>query len=415
MAWSLRHAGFATFRNIIARRRQADARSRLPPARARRPAVANQEQERTMTFSRISRRQLLQSTGAAALAAGLPATALAKDTVVGFIYVGSRDDYGYNQAHAVGAAAVKKMAGVKMVEEEKVPETEAVEKTMESMINLDGATLLFPTSFGYFSPHVLKLAKKYPKVRFEHAGGLWTDKDPTNAGSYFGYIDEAQHVAGIVAGHATKTGKLGFVAAKPIPQLLRNVNAFILGARLANPNATLQVIFTGDWSMPVKEAEATSSLIDAGVDVITCHVDGPKTVMENAARRGAMVSSYHISAAALAKEAHLTGAEWNWEVLYPRFVEMQVKGQTIPNFYRGGLKEGLVKVAAYGPKVPEAARKQADDIKAKLMAGNYAIYKGPLKDNKGNVVIAAGAERVSTDPELEKMNYLVEGVIGATS
>jgi simple sugar transport system substrate-binding protein len=368
-----------------------------------------------MTLSRISRRHLIQSTGAAALAAGLPATAHAKDTVIGFIYVGSRDDYGYNQAHAVGAAAVKKMAGVKVVEEEKVPETEAVEKTMESMINLDGATLLFPTSFGYFSPHVLKLAKKYPKVRFEHAGGLWTDKDPTNAASYFGYIDEAQHIAGIVAGHATKTGKLGFVAAKPIPQLLRNVNAFILGARLANPNATLQVIFTGDWSMPVKEAEATNSLIDAGVDVITCHVDGPKTVMENAARRGAMVSSYHISAAALAPQAQLTGAEWNWEVLYPRFVEMALKGQTIPNFYRGGLKEGLVKVAAYGPKVAEAARKQADDIKAKLMAGNYAIYKGPLKDNKGNVVIAAGAERISTDPELEKMNYLAEGVIGATS
>jgi simple sugar transport system substrate-binding protein len=369
-----------------------------------------------MTFSRVSRRHLLQSTGAAALAAGLPAvSAFAKDTVIGFIYVGSRDDYGYNQAHAVGAAAVKKMAGVKVVEEEKVPETEAVEKTMESMINLDGATLLFPTSFGYFSPHVLKLAKKYPKIRFEHAGGLWTEKDPINVGSYFGYIDEAQHVAGIVAGHATKTGKLGFVAAKPIPQLLRNVNAFLLGARLANPNVTLQVIFTGDWSMPVKEAEATNSLIDAGVDVVTCHVDGPKTVMENAARRGAMVSSYHISAAALAREAQLTAAEWNWEVLYPRFVEIAVKGEKIPNFYRGGLKEGLVKVAAYGPKVAEGARKQADDVKSKLMAGNYAIYKGPLKDNKGNVVIAAGAERPSTDPELEKMNYLIEGVIGATS
>ena len=171
------------------------------------------------------------------------------------------------------------------------------------MINLDGATLLFPTSYGYFNPHVLKLAKKYPKVRFEHAGGLWTDKDPGNVGSYFGYIDEAQYVAGIVAGHSTKSGKLGFVAAKPIPQLLRNINAFMLGAKLANPNATLQVIFTGDWSMPVKEAEATNSLIDAGVDVITCHVDGPKTVMENAARRGAMVSSYHVSAAALAPQA----------------------------------------------------------------------------------------------------------------
>src|SRR5262249_3938008 len=155
----------------------------------------------------------------------------------------------------------KKMAGVKMVEEEKVAETEAVEKTMESMINLDQATLLFPTSYGYYDPHVLKLAKKYPKIRFEHAGGLWTDKHPTNAGSYFGYIDQAQHVPGTAAAPASKTGKLDFVPPKPIPQLLRNVNAFMLGARMANPNATLQVIFTGDWSMPVKEAEATNSLI----------------------------------------------------------------------------------------------------------------------------------------------------------
>ena len=364
--------------------------------------------------NQFSRRHLLQAS--AVLAATLPVrTAFAADTVVGFIYVGSRDDYGYNQAHAVGAAALKKMPGIKVVEEEKVPETEAVEKTMESMINLDGATLLFPTSYGYFSPHVLKLANKYPKVRFEHAGGLWTEKDPKNVGSYFGYIDEAQHVAGIVAGATTKTGKLGFVAAKPIPQLLRNVNAFMLGAKLANPNATLQVIFTGDWSMPVKEAEATNSLIDAGVDVVTCHVDGPKTVMENAARRGAMISSYHVNAAPLAPELHLTGAEWNWEVLYPRFVKMFTSGESIPNFYRGGLKEELVKVAPYGPKVSEAARKQADDIKAKLTAGNYVIYKGPLKDNKGNTVIAAGVERPQTDPELEKMNYLVEGVIGATS
>jgi basic membrane protein A and related proteins len=369
-----------------------------------------------MTLARISRRRLLQGSAATALAATLPGhQALAADTVIGFVYVGSRDDYGYNQAHAAGAAALKKMAGIKVVEEEKVPETDAVEKTMESMINLDGAALLFPTSYGYFNPHVLKLAKKYPKVRFEHAGGLWTDKDPGNVGSYFGYIDEAQYVAGIVAGHSTKSGKLGFVAAKPIPQLLRNVNAFMLGAKLANPKATLQVIFTGDWSMPVKEAEATNSLIDAGVDVITCHVDGPKTVMENAARRGAMVSSYHVSAAALAPQAHLTGAEWNWEAIYPRFATMYTKGESIPNFYRGGLKEGVVKVAPYGPKVSEAARKQADDVKAKLTAGSYVIFKGPIKDNKGNTVIGAGTERGQTDPELEKMNYLVEGVIGATS
>ncbi|MDE2373069.1 MAG: BMP family ABC transporter substrate-binding protein, partial [Hyphomicrobiales bacterium] len=177
-----------------------------------------------MTFDTISRRRLLQGTAALGLGAALPiGGARAAATTIGFIYVGSRDDYGYNQAHAAGAAALKKMAGIKVVEEEKVPETDAVEKTMESMINLDGATLLFPTSFGYYNPHVLKMAAKYPKLRFEHCGGLWTDKDPKNAGSYFGYIDEAQHVAGVIAGHMTKSGKLGFVAAKPIPQVLRNI------------------------------------------------------------------------------------------------------------------------------------------------------------------------------------------------
>ena len=369
-----------------------------------------------MNLDKVSRRHLLQGTAALTLAGTLPMrTASAKDTTVGFIYVGSRDDYGYNQAHAQGAAALKKMAGVKIVEEEKVPETDAVEKTMESMINLDGATLLFPTSFGYYSPHMLKIASKYSKLRFEHCGGLWTEKDPKNAGSYFGYIDEAQHVSGIVAGHSTKSGRLGFVAAKPIPQVLRNINAFTLGAKLANPKATLQVIFTGDWSMPVKEAEATNSLIDQGIDVITCHVDGPKTVVENAARRGAMVCGYHVNQATLAPKAYLTGAEWNWEALYPRFVKMFIAGETIPNFYRGGLKEGLVKVSPYGDMVAQAARKHADDVKAKLTAGGYVIFKGPISDNKGKTVIGAGVERGQTDAELEKMDYLVEGVIGATS
>jgi simple sugar transport system substrate-binding protein len=372
--------------------------------------------EQPMAFDMISRRHLLQGSAVFALGTALgERSAVAADTTIGFIYVGSRDDYGYNQAHAQGAAALKKMPGLKVVEEEKVPETDAVEKTSESMINLDGASLIFPTSFGYYNPHVLKLANKYPKVRFEHCGGLWTDKDPKNAGSYFGYIDEAQFIAGIVAGHSTKSGKLGFVAAKPIPQVLRNINAFMMGARLANPKATTQVIFTGDWSMPVKEAEATNSLIDQGVDVLTCHVDGPKTVVENAARRGAMVCGYHVNQSALAPKAYLTGAEWNWEALYPKFVKMMMAGEAIPNFYRGGLKEEIVKVSPYGQMVSAEARAQADDLKAKLAGGNYTIFKGPIVDNRGKIVIAASIERGQKDPELEKMDYLVEGVIGATS
>jgi basic membrane protein A len=332
---------------------------------------------------------------------------------IGFIYVGPKDDYGYNQAHAAGAAAVKQMPGVKVTEEERVPETVDVQNTMKSMIEADGAKLIFPTSFGYFDPHVLKLAKEYPNVMFLHCGGLWNkDKHPTNVGSYFGYIDECQYLSGIVAGHTTKTKKLGFVAAKPIPQVLRNINAFTLGARSVDPTITCHVIFTGDWSMPVKEAEATNSLIDQGVDVITCHVDSPKVVIENAEKRGCYTCGYHCSQAVLAPKGYLTGAEWNWEKVYTDYVNLVKAGKKVPNLVRGGLKEGIVKPSPYGPAVSEAAKKAADAVKAKFMDGSFVIFKGPIKDNKGKMVIPADKSYVQTAIELESMDYLVDGVIG---
>ena len=341
----------------------------------------------------------------------------AKSVTVGFVYVGPRDDYGYNQAHAEGAAVLKKMAGVKVVEEENVPETVAVQKTMESMINLDGASLLFPTSFGYFDPHMLKMCAKYPKLQFRHCGGLWSkDKHPANAGSYFGYIDEAQYLSGIVAGYASKSKKIGFVAAKPIPQVLRNINAFTLGARSVDPKITTQVIFTGEWSMPVKEAEAINSLADQGIDVVTCHVDSPKVVAETAVKRGMFVCGYHANQQPLAGDKYLTGAEWNWEKVYVDFAKAMQDGKPLGNFVRGGLKEGLVKTSAYGPMVSAEARKHADAAKAAFMkAGGFAIFKGPLKDNKGKQIVAAGTSHGQTDLWLEQMNWLVEGVIGSTS
>ena len=166
--------------------------------------------------SGLSRRTVVSTLGLGSFAASslLPtAPAQAKDTTVGFIYVGPKDDYGYNQAHAEAAAVLKKMPGVKIVEEEKVPETDDVSKTMESMIKLDGASLLFPTSFGYFDPYMLKMAAKYKDVQFRHCGGLWTkDKHPMNTGSYFGYIGMGQYLNGIAAAYATKTKKIGFIA-----------------------------------------------------------------------------------------------------------------------------------------------------------------------------------------------------------
>jgi simple sugar transport system substrate-binding protein len=334
--------------------------------------------------------------------------------VVGVIYVGPRGDFGYNQAQAAAAAAIKKLPGVKVVEDENVPETAAVQKTMEAMINQDKALLIFPTSFGYFDPHMLKVAEKYPKVRFDHCGGMWTEgKHPKNTGSYFGYIDECQYLAGVVAGMTSKTKKLGFIAAKPIPQVLRNVNAFTLGARSVDPNFTTRVIFTGEWSMPVKEAEATNSLIDQGADVLTCHVDSPKVIVETAEKRGIYSSGYHASQAALAPKGYLTGAEWDWVTPYTAQIKALQAGQPMPNFLRGGLKEGYVKMSPYGPAVSDAAKKKADAIKAEMMKGSFVIFKGQIKDNKGAVVIAAGTSLDQFNPELEKMNYLVEGVVGS--
>jgi basic membrane protein A and related proteins len=344
----------------------------------------------------------------------LPAAhAEAKPFTVGFIYVGPKDDWGYNQAHAEGAAAIAKLPGIKIREEEKVPETVAVQKTMESMIALDGAQLIFPTSFGYFDPHILKVAPKHGEVPFLHCGGLYDkSKHPGNVGSYFGYIDEAQYVAGVVAGLTSKKSKLGFIAAKPIPQVLRNINSFTLGALSVNPKATTSVVFTGDWSLPLKEAEAANSLIDQGVDVLTMHVDSPKVIVETAEKRGVFVSGYHASQAALAPKGYLTGAEWNWAKIYTDYVNAAKEGKKPPGLLRGGFKEGFIKLSPYGSAVAAATKTKADEAKAKLTKGELIIYKGPLLDNTGKTVIPAGKSMSQTDIELEKMNYLVKGVVG---
>ncbi|WP_454854255.1 BMP family ABC transporter substrate-binding protein [Rhizobium binxianense] len=369
----------------------------------------------------MNRRRFLTATAAGALAGAVPgllsSRALAQDAItVGFIYVGPKDDYGYNQAHAEGAAVVKAMPGLTVVEEENVPETVDVQKTMESMINLDGATLLFPTSFGYFDPHMLAVAAKYPDTQFRHCGGLWQEgKHPANTGSYFGYIFQGQYLNGVAAGYATKSKKIGFVAAKPIPQVLQNINAFLLGARSVDPAITCQVIFTGEWSLAVKEAEATNALVDQGADVITCHVDSPKVVVETAAGRGAFICGYHANQGPLAPEKYLTGAEWAWGNVYADFVKKAQAGETLPNFVRGGLKDGFVKMSPLGPGVPDEGRKAFEATLAEMMKGTFSVFKGPLKDNKGNVAVTADKSYAEDAIELESMDYLVEGVVGSTA
>ncbi|WP_008316886.1 BMP family ABC transporter substrate-binding protein [Leptolyngbya sp. PCC 6406] len=339
--------------------------------------------------------------------------------VVGFIYVGPKDDFGYNQAHALGAAAMAaNVPGITLVEEASVPETSSVAEAMRSMIEIDGAKVLFPTSFGYFDPYILDLASEFPEVQFFHAGGMYQEGvHPDNVGSYFGYIDEAQYLAGIVAAHASKSGRLGFIAAKPIPQVLRNINSYTLGAKTVNPDITTQVIFTGDWALPVKEAEATNSMADQGIDVVTCHVDSPKVVIETAEKRGIYCTGYHADQSPLAPNGYLTGAEWDWSSIYTSLGEQFVEGKTLMNgdiehILRGGLAGKFCKLSPFGPAVSEEAKAAVASAQDQLLKEELIIYQGELKDNTGKVLLPEGSAYEQTNVELEQMDYLIEGVQG---
>lgn len=362
----------------------------------------------------LHRRRFLQASGAAALASGLlPRAALAADPLtIGIVYVGARDDFGWNQAHAVGVKALRELPNVKVVEEENVPETDAVSKTMESMINLDGAKLILPTSFGYWAPFVLDEAKANPEVQFRHAAPLWKEGDPKNSGSYFAFLDQGHYIDGVAAGLASKSGKLGFVAAKPIGIVLRNINSFLAGARTTNPNATVQVIFTGDWSLPVREAEATNALVDAGCDLITCHVDGPKVVIQTAESRGVKSCGHNADQSPLAPKGFVTGAEYKWATIYTGFAGLIGKGQALPNITFGGYDKDMVQNSPFGAGATEPARKAAEAAIAKLRSG-APIFTTAIKDNNGKIVLANAPTDNYAEP-LNNMDYLVEGVIGST-
>jgi basic membrane protein A and related proteins len=364
-----------------------------------------------MTPISFDRRTFLKASAASLLATGSSARiARAAEAIIGIVYVGPRDDFGWNQAHAVAVQALKSLSDVKVVEEENVPETDACSKTMESMINLDDANIILGTSFGYFDPFMIDLSKKYAKVEFRHAAPLWTPKLPKNLGSYFGYLNQAHYVDGVAAGLSTTSHKLGFVAAKPIASVLSNINSFLLGARSTNPNATVQVIFTGDWSLPVREAEATNALVDAGNDVITCHVDSPKVVIETAEKRGVKTCGHNASQAPLAPKGFITGAEYKWITIYKSYADLLKAGKPLPNMMSGGYEADMVQNTPFGAGAGDPARKAATKAIADLKQ-RMPIYVGPLKDNKGNLVI--GKTYDNLDPYLDQMNYLLDGVQGS--
>jgi len=368
------------------------------------------------TDRRISRRALLRQGGnvvaAGTLLGALPGLASAqKPITVGIIYVGPRQDFGWNQAHWDAARKIAAVPGIKVVEQENVPETAEVEKVMKSMIQLDGAKVIFATSFGYWKS-VLKMAAENPDVLFTHIGAIWKDGDPKNVIGYRGYMEEPHYLCGIAAARMTKTKKLGFIGSKPLYFIYNNCNGFVLGARSVDPAVTCNVVITGEWNNPVKEAETTNSLIDQGCDVIIANVDSSKVAIETAERRGVYTCGYHSDCSSLAPEGFLTGAEWNWASGVD-FVEAWRDGKPYPNLLRGGFKRDMVGLSPFGKAVPQAVRDEVLAARKGFVDDTLALYKGPLKDNKGNVILGPGEAIDNEDARFKVgVKWFVEGAIG---
>jgi basic membrane protein A len=333
-----------------------------------------------------------------------PVQAADKEMKVGFIYVSPVGDAGWSFAHNQGRLAIEELAGVTTSFVEAVPEGPDSERVMLNMAR-KGFDIIFATSFGYMDP-MLKVAQQFPKTVFMHCSGY---KTAANMGTYFGRMYEPRYLSGMVAGAMTQSNLLGYVAAFPIPEVIRGINAFALGARAVNPEAQVRVVWTKTWYDPATEKEAAKSLLDVGADVIAQHQDSPGP-QEAAQEKGVYSVGYNSDMSAFAPKSHLTAPIWNWAPLYTWIVE-QVRGGTWKSqsiWY--GMKEGIVDLAPFGEMVPQAVRKQVMDAKQAIIDGKLHVFAGPVKDQDGTTRVAEG--RQAADEDMLNMKYFVQGVIG---
>jgi len=327
--------------------------------------------------------------------------------IVGILHIGSIADAGYNQAHAEGIQVMKRnLPEVEVIEVENVPEGADAERVMESMIKR-GARLVIPASFGYLEP-ALRVAQRYPDVKFAHPGGY---KRLPNLTTYWASTPEAFYLLGMAAGKVTKTNKVGYVVALPISFFLANVNAFELGARAVNPKVETRVVFTGTFLDPAKEATAANALLDQGADVLGVIVDSPITVVQTAEKRGAYSVGYHyLGAQKFAPKGWISGIAFTWGNLYTRFARQVLDGTFKSENILGSLNDDLLTMAPFGPAVPAEAAGLINAKRQEFAASKAHPFQGPLKDNTGAERLKAGEVFPLTD--LGKMNWLVEGVVG---
>ncbi|MDR6584491.1 BMP family ABC transporter substrate-binding protein [Herbaspirillum sp. BH-1] len=346
---------------------------------------------------------------AAAAPAAAPAAAapVADPLKVAFVYIGPVGDAGWTFAHDKGRKAVEEKFGdkVKTTFVENIPESAADAERVFRQLATDGNKLIFGTTFGYMEA-MLKVAKEFPDVKFEHATGF---KTADNLAQYDVRTYEGAYLAGVVAGKMSKSGKLGVVASVPIPEVIRNIDSFTLGARSVNPKATTAVVWVNKWFDPGKEREAATTLIGQGVDVLMQNTDSA-AVVQTAQEKGVYAFGWDSDMTSFGPKAHLAASMINWGVYYTARVQAVLDGSWKSSTSWIGLKENGIDLAAFNPELPADVKTLVEERKKGIVDGSAPIWKGPIKDNAGKEVL--GKDAVADDGFLHGIKFYVEGVDG---
>jgi len=341
--------------------------------------------------------------GATALSARV---ALADSHVVkvGFVYVGAIGDFGWTYAHDHARLAMQEHFGDKVESTfvENVAEGPDAERVIRQLA-ASGHELIFTTSFGFMNP-TIRVAKQFPKVKFEHATGYQTSP---NVAVYNARFHQGRAICGTIAGHISETGKIGYVASFPIPEVVMGINAIALWARRVRRDATVTVIWVNSWYDPGKEGDAAKAMIDQGIDIICQHTDSPAP-LQVAEQRGVHGFGQASDMKTFAPRAQLTAILDDWGPYYIRRVQAVMDGTWKTENVWEGLKEGLVQMAPYGDAVPADVRADAERVRQGLIDGSLHTFEGPIKNQAGELIVAAG-ERMD-DGAMASMDWYVEGV-----
>ena len=325
---------------------------------------------------------------------------------VAFAYVGPVGDGGWTFAHDNGRKEMEKALGDKVVTSfvESVPESADAERVFRDLAG-QGNKLIFGTTFGYMES-MLKVAADHKDIKFEHATGY---KTAENLRTYDSRTYEGAYMAGVIAGAMTKSNTLGVVGSVPIPEVIRNINSFTMGAQSVNPKVKTKVVWVNEWFSPPKETEAATALINGGADVLFQNTDSP-AVLKTAQDKGKRAFGWDSDMTAYGPKAHLASAVINWGPYYTKAVTEAIEGKWATGASGWGVKEGAIDIVSIADDVPAEIKTKVADVKKGLADGTFSIWKGPLVDNTGKEILAKDA--VADDKFLGGVNFYVKGVEG---